>query len=155
MIIKNYKELERVVEKLRKNGKKIVTCNGSFDLMHAGHLKFLKEAKEQGDVLIIGLNTDKSIKKYKSKDRPIIDEKNRIAMMDAIRYVDYVVLFDEVEPRKLLSIIKPDVHVNGEEYGKDCIEAPVVRKYGGKIHIVKKAKGLSTSNIIKKIKSLL
>ena len=141
-----------LADRLRKEGKRIVTTNGSFDLLHAGHLQLLKEAKEQGDVLIVGLNSDASVKQYKSKDRPIIPQEYRAEMLAAIRYVDYVVIMDEPEIAvPLVTMVKPDVHVNGSEYGENCIEAGAVKKNGGRLHIVKLKEGLSTTEIVGKI----
>lgn len=147
-------QLEKKVAQLRAQEKKIATLNGSFDLMHAGHLHMIYEASQVADILILALNSDQSIKQYKSPARPIIPLEYRLQMMAAIEFVDYVTWFDETDPRKLLSIIKPDVHVNGAEYGENCIEADVVKQYGGKVHIVDLVQGLSTTQIIKKIKSL-
>lgn len=147
-------ELKRVIENLRNKNKKtrIVTCNGSFDILHAGHVYFLKEAKKQGNVLVVMLNSDKSIKKYKSKDRPINKEKNRAEVVAALEFVDYVTVFPETTPIKTLDMIKPDVHANGEEYGKDCIEAKTVNKYGGRLYLIKKFRDFSTTGMIRKIK---
>lgn len=145
-------DLERKVEELKKENKTIVSLNGSFDLLHAGHLQIIYEASLQGDVLIVALNTDMSIKKYKNIKRPIIPLKYRLQQMAAIGFVDFVTYFDEVNPINILGIIKPNVHVNGAEYGKDCIEAPIVSLHGGKIHIVDLVPSLSTTNIIEKIK---
>jgi D-beta-D-heptose 7-phosphate kinase/D-beta-D-heptose 1-phosphate adenosyltransferase len=138
---------------LRTQGKRIVTINGSFDLLHAGHLFILEEARRQGDVLIVGLNSDASVKRYKSADRPLIPEAERAQMLLGLRCVDYVHVFDEDVPMPFLEEVRPDVHVNGSEYGADCVEAPTVRKHGGLIHIVEKIPGLSTSQIIAKIKT--
>lgn len=140
---------------LRAQGKRIVTLNGSFDLLHAGHLHILEEARRQGDVLVVGLNSDASVRRYKSADRPLIGEADRARMLLALRCVDYVHVFDEDAPMAFLGEIKPDVHVNGPEYGADCIEAPTVARHGGRIHIVEKIPGLSTSAIIGKIKNAL
>lgn len=120
--------------------------------MHAGHLQILYEASLQGEVLIVALNTDASIKKYKSEKRPIIPLKYRIQQIAALEFVDYVTYFEETDPRNILSLIQPDVHVNGSEYGQNCIEAEIVKKNGGKIYIVDLVPSLSTSNIIEKIK---
>ncbi len=141
------------VEELRTECKTIATINGSFDLLHAGHLHIIYEASLQADVLIVALNSDSSIKTYKSKKRPIIALKYRLEMMAAITFVDYVTWFNETTPLALLELIQPDVHINGAEYGENCIEADIVKKYGGKIHIVDLIPGLSTSNIIEKIKT--
>ncbi|EKE20978.1 MAG: heptose adenosyltransferase [uncultured bacterium] len=144
--------LEEKVKELRVQNKTIATLNGSFDLLHAGHLQIIYEASNQSDVLIVALNTDDSIKKYKSINRPIIPLKYRLQMISALEFVDFVTYFEETDPIKILDIIKPDVHVNGIEYGQKCIEADIVKKNKGKIHIVDLADGLSTTQIIKKIK---
>jgi rfaE bifunctional protein nucleotidyltransferase chain/domain len=149
--IKSIKEIENIVKNLRKERKKIVTINGAFDIVHVGHLKILKEAKKQGDILIVGLNSDKSIKMNKGPKRPINNENDRAKILAALDVVDYVVIFNEKDPRKLLSVIKPNVHVNGSEYGEKCIEADVVKKYGGRMHTVKLKKGHSTTNLIRKV----
>lgn len=146
--------LENTVADLRKQGKTIATLNGSFDLMHAGHLHIIFEASKMGDVLIVALNTDNSIQKYKSPDRPIVPLEFRLQMMSALSFVDYVTWFDETDPKKILSMIKPDVHVNGAEYGMNCIEAETVKAHGGKVHIVELVPGLSTSQILSKIHRL-
>ncbi len=147
-------QLKNWSKNLKQMGKTIVTINGSFDLLHAGHLEILKEAKNQGDVLLIGLNSDSSVKKYKGPKRPIVDENNRAKMLLALEYVDYVHVFKEDNPIKFLSEVFPHVHVNGSEYGKNCIEADIVKKGKGVIHVVNLVPGLSTSNIINKIKEL-
>jgi rfaE bifunctional protein nucleotidyltransferase chain/domain len=145
------KNLIAKVDELRAAGKSIATLNGSFDLMHAGHLHIVFEASQVCDVLIVALNTDRSIQEYKSPKRPIVPLEYRLQMMAALGFVDYVTWFDETDPRRILGEIKPDVHVNGAEYGENCIEAPVVKENGGRIHIVKLVPGLSTSQILKKI----
>lgn len=143
---------EKILE-LRQEGKTIATLNGSFDLLHAGHLKMIHEASQQADVLLLALNSDSSIQKYKSPLRPIVPLENRLEMVAALQFVDYVTYFNETDPIAFLKQVKPDVHVNGAEYGDECIEAKVVKKHGGRIHIVQLVPGLSTSNLIKKIKS--
>ena len=152
MKIKTREEISKISEDLKKKGKVIVSCNGSFDLLHIGHVKFLQEAKKQGDVLIVGLNSDSSIKSYKSSDRPIIGEKYRGEMVSAFECVDYVTIYDEKDSLAFVESVKPNVHVNGAEYGMDCIEAHLVKKYGGKIHLVPKFEGFSTTELISKIK---
>ena len=144
-------DIEKTVSDLKEQGKKVVTLNGSFDLLHAGHLHIIYEASMQGDCLILALNSDSSIKKYKSPLRPIIQLENRLQMVAALEFVDYVTWFEETDPRELLKIIKPDVHVNGAEYGSECIESGVVMENGGKIHIANLKPSLSTSHLIEKI----
>jgi D-beta-D-heptose 7-phosphate kinase/D-beta-D-heptose 1-phosphate adenosyltransferase len=138
---------------LKAQGKRVVTINGSFDLLHAGHVHILEEAKAQGDVLIVGLNSDASVKAYKGESRPIVPEGERARMLLALRAVDFVHIFDETEPMPFLAEIKPLVHVNGSEYGPDCIEAPLVKANGGRIHIVSKIPGLSTSALLARIRA--
>lgn len=150
--IKIREEIWEIAENLKKQGKKIVTCNGCFDILHAGHIKFLKEAKEQGDVLIVGLNSDSSVKENKGKERPINNENDRAEILAALETVNYVTIFNEKTPIKFLETIKPDIHCNGEEYGENCIEAKTVKKHGGKIHLINLKEGFSTTNLIKKTK---
>lgn len=139
---------------VRKARKSLVSLNGSFDLFHAGHLFILFEASRQADILIVALNSDESIKRYKSPDRPIIPLKERLELIGALECVDYVTWFDETDPREVLSLLRPDVHVNGAEYGENCIEAEVVKKAGGRLHLVQRIDGLSSSAIIRKIHEL-
>lgn len=147
-------QLAGLSKKLKTEGKTVATLNGSFDFMHAGHLHIIFEASQVADVLIVALNTDRSIQAYKSADRPIIALNYRLEMMAALGFVDYVTWFDETDPRQVLSVIQPDVHVNGAEYGEDCIEKGTVKAHGGRMHIVSLLPGLSTSTILKKIQQL-
>lgn len=147
-------KIEETVKDLRLRKKTIATLNGSFDLLHAGHLEIIFQASLQADILIVALNTDKSIQQYKDVKRPIIPLEQRILLIAALEMVDYVTYFNDINPRGLLMKIQPDVHVNGSEYGENCVEADVVRMQGGRIHIVKKIPGLSTSHIINKIKEI-
>lgn len=144
-------QIPSLVRGLREIGKSVVTINGSFDMLHAGHVYILTEAKRQGDVLIVGLNSDASIKQYKGPNRPIIPQEYRARMLCALQCVDYVNLFDEPECLAFVESVKPDVHVNGGEYGPDCIEAGIVRQNGGRVHIVERIPCISTSEIIQKI----
>lgn len=146
-------DIEQKTNEIKKENK-LVTLNGSFDLLHAGHLWMLRQAKAQGDKLLVALNSDSSIRQYKSPLRPIVSLDHRLEMMAAICYVDYVTWFEELNPLKILSLIKPHVHVNGSEYGKDCIEADLIRNQGGVLHIVPLKEGLSTSNIVEKIRTI-
>ncbi|MDF2576613.1 MAG: hldC [Chlamydiales bacterium] len=147
-------QIEVMVQSLRAQGKSIATLNGSFDLMHAGHLHILYEASKVADVLIVALNSDESIRKYKSKLRPIVSLEYRLQIMAAIGFVDYVTWFEETDPCSLLARISPDIHVNGIEYGLNCIEADTIRQCGGKLHLVDRIPGLATTEIIQKIQSL-
>lgn len=140
--------LGQLASTLRAKGKRIVTINGSFDILHSGHLYILDEARQQGDVLIVGLNSDASVKTYKGPDRPIVPESDRAEMLLALRMVDYVHIFDETDPIAFLKAIQPDVHVNGAEYGENCIESDTVKRGGGRVHIVGRLPGLSTSRLV-------
>lgn len=146
-------EVFKRVEVLKAEGKVIVTTNGSFDLLHAGHLHTLYEGKKLGDVFIVALNTDASIRSYKGPSRPIIPLKYRLQMLAALSFVDFITYFDESDPRKLLKEIGPHVHVNSAEYGDNCIEKEVVEDGGGYVKLIEKIDGLSTSEVIKKIRA--
>ena len=150
-ILKFYHSLIETVGKIREENNTIVTINGSFDIIHSGHIYILEEAKKQGDVLIVLLNSDKSVKKYKGPVRPINSERDRARVLSALEMVDYVVLFNTLTPNDLLEKIKPDVHCNGSEWGKNCVEREVVERYGGRIHILKEKRAKSTTDLIEKI----
>lgn len=134
-------------DSIRNSGKTIATLNGSFDLMHAGHLHILYEASKQADILLVALNSDLSIKKYKSPLRPMIPLEFRLQMISAIEFVDFVTWFDETDPCRILQDIKPDIHVNGSEYRELCLEESVVPR----VHYVDLIPGLSTSQIVENI----
>lgn len=149
--IKSQKEIVKIVQELKRKGKKIVTYNGSFDILHPGHIESLKEAKKQGDILIIPLNSDKSVRLYKGPNHPINSQKKRTQALSALKYIDYVVLFDEINCKNILNKIKPHIHCNGSDWGKSCLERSIIETNGGKIHILKWQSGFSTSELIKKI----
>jgi len=140
--------LAQLATTLRAKGKRIVTINGTFDVLHGGHLHILNEARQRGDILIVGLNSDAAVKSHKGPNRPIVPEYQRAEMLLALRMVDYVHIFDEPDPIAFLKELKPDVHVNGSEYGENCIESETVRRGGGSIHIVNRIPELSTSRLI-------
>lgn len=150
--IKSLKELKKIVERLKKSGKKIVFTNGCFDLLHAGHLYCLEKAKKLGDVLIVGINSDGSVKKLKGKDRPIVNEKLRSYLISGFACVDYCVVFEEDTPLKVIKTIKPDIIVKGSDYKKNqVVGKEIVEGYGGKVKIIPLLPGLSTTSLIKKI----
>jgi rfaE bifunctional protein nucleotidyltransferase chain/domain len=153
--IKSFGEILEIVEKAKAAGRKIVTTNGSFDIFHAGHVELLQKAKEKGDVLIVGVNSDKSVRTYKKKPgRPIVPEKYRAETVAAVGYVDFVFLFDDLIPNPWLDQIRPDVHSNSAEYGAKCVEMEVLEKYGGELHLVPREEiPLSTSDIEAKIRA--
>jgi len=143
--------LQEKGEELREKGLTIATLNGSFDLLHAGHLHIIYEASRQADILIVALNTDASIKKYKSPQRPFVSLEDRLQMVAALECVDYVTWFDETTPNRFIKTIKPHVHVNGAEYGADPVEGEAVKKVGARLHLVDRVEGLSTTELVKKI----
>lgn len=145
------RSLRGLAATLRAKGKRVVTVNGSFDVLHAGHLHILSEAQRQGDVLIVGLNSDTSVRSLKGPTRPIVSDQMRAQMLLGLRVVDYVHVFDELDPINFLNEIRPDVHVNGAEYGEDCVEREVVIRNGGRLHLVSRIPNLSTSNILKQL----
>ena len=150
--ITTLKKLIPIVQRLKNQNKKIVTTNGVFDILHIGHVKYLEEAKKLGDILIVGVNTDFSVKQIKGNKRPINDEKSRTGVLAGLESVDYVFLFNEKDPRGWLSKIKPDFHVKAGDYSlNQIIEKNVVEKNKGKVAIAKIENGYSTTGIIKKI----
>jgi D-beta-D-heptose 7-phosphate kinase/D-beta-D-heptose 1-phosphate adenosyltransferase len=150
--VKSLATLKRIVAGLKKSGKKIVFTNGCFDLMHFGHAKYLEDARKEGDVLIVAVNSDSSIKRIKSEKRPIVDERNRLRLVAALESVDYVTLFSEDTPLKTIRALKPDVLVKGADWNQDdVVGGDFVRSYGGCVSTVKLVQGLSTSNLIYKI----
>lgn len=142
---------------LRESGKKLVTVNGAFDILHAGHLDQLEEAKQQGNVLFLGVNSDVSIKNEKGPTRPYITGEARVAMVAALACVDYVILIDAPYNKVqdiLIDTVQPQVHVNGPDYGapETWVEWPVMQKYGTRGHTVPRRNDFSTSDLIKKIR---
>lgn len=146
--IKTYEEISSLIREFKSKGKKIVFTNGCFDLLHLGHIKYLEEAKKFGDLLIIGLNSDSSVRKIKGKKRPINSEYDRAYVLAAIEVVDYLVIFNEETPYDLINLIKPDVLVKGGDYS---INEIVGQEFANEVKIVEFIKGKSTSKIIKRI----
>jgi len=150
-----YITLKDLLEKLsqfRKQGKKIVFTNGCFDIMHLGHVRYLAAAKDKGEILIVGLNSDKSANTIKGGKRPIINEDQRAEVLASLEYVDYVTTFDEADPLKLIQAIKPDVLVKGADWPEDkIIGADFVKNNGGQVVRVPLVPKISTSSIIQKI----
>ena len=141
-----------VVQKLRKENKKIVFTNGCFDILHLGHVKYLKESAKLGDVLIVGINSDSSVKKLKGSSRPINNQNDRAQLLCEVNLADYAIIFDEDTPSNLLKEIKPDIYTKGADYTLETLpETPVVQSYGGKIEFIKFVEGKSTTNIINKM----
>ena len=137
--------------RLRAAGKKVVFTNGCFDLMHAGHAGYLQFARQQGDVLVVGLNTDASVRRHKGDKRPIVDEQNRARMIAALECVDYVTWFDEDEPKELIAELQPDVLVKAEDWAHYISGREIVEARGGKVVLAPMVAGLSTTKLIEKI----
>ncbi len=144
--------LSQTAKNLRAGGKTLATLNGSFDLLHAGHLFILHEAAKQADILLVALNSDASIQRYKGASRPIISLQHRLEMIAAIEFVDFVTWFEEDDPRSFLRCVSPEVHVNGAEYGSECIEAETVRSLGARLYLVERIPALASSQIVSKIR---
>ena len=148
-----YKEtIEKFIDKLKQEGKKIVFTNGVFDILHVGHLTYLEEAKAYGDVLIVGVNSDASVKKNKGDKRPINTEQDRAKMLLGLKAVDYTVIFNEKTPIEIINKIKPDIHIKGGDYKKeDLPETKVVEENGGEVKILSFVDNKSTTGVIEKI----
>ena len=141
--------LDIFFSKIRSENKKIVFTNGCFDIIHPGHIHVLSQAKLLGDILVVGLNSDKSVKKLKGKERPFVNEFDRAKILLSIKYVDYVIIFDELTPRKIIEKIKPDTLVKGGDYiVDDIVGSKFVINSGGRVEIVKFLDGYSSSNYI-------
>lgn len=147
-------DLRVKIEAERKKHKTIALANGGFDLLHIGHIRYLRAAKETADILIVALNSDRSLKRLKGDKRAIIDEKGRIRIISSFEFVDYVTVFDEYTVDSLLLVLKPDFHCKGSDYSVDTVpEKETVKSYGGKIAVVGGDKIRSTSEIIKRIRN--
>ena len=144
--------LTEACQQLKKAGKTVVFTNGCFDILHRGHVDYLSKARALGDILIVGVNTDASVRRLKGDNRPIVQEDDRAAVLAALRVVDYVCLFDEDTPYELIRALVPDILVKGADWsvgdivGKDIVEAA-----GGTVHTIEFLPNRSTTNIIQKI----
>ena len=141
-----------LIDKLHQNGKTVVATNGCFDILHVGHVRYLEKTKSFADVLIVLLNSDKSVKSIKGPTRPINNENDRAEVLCALKSVDYVVLFDEDSPRNLLDEMKPDVYTKGADYTMETLpEADIMKKNGTRVEFIEFVQGKSTTNIINKV----
>ncbi len=146
--------LEAFIRELRNQKKTIAFTNGCFDIIHTGHVRYLKKSAQFADILIVGLNSDSSVKKLKGASRPINNELDRAEVLSAFEVVDYVVIFEEDTPINLLEIIKPDVYTKGADYTLETLpEAKTVLKNNGRVEFINFVEGKSTTNIINKIES--
>lgn len=141
-----------LVARLRRSGKRVVFTNGVFDILHRGHVEYLTKARSFGDLLIVGLNTDASVRRLKGPTRPVQSERDRAAVLLGLRAVDYVTLFGEDTPDKLIRSIRPDVLVKGADYREsEIVGTTFVKSYGGRVRRVKLTPGRSTSSILKRV----
>ncbi len=144
--------LSKKILKHKKAGKKIAFTNGCFDIIHLGHVSYLEKAKEGNRILIVGLNSDKSIQRIKGKTRPIISQKERAGVLAALTCVDYIVIFNEDTPYETIKKLQPDILIKGADWkGKETVGSDIVKANGGRIEYIKYISGISTTNIIKKI----
>jgi rfaE bifunctional protein nucleotidyltransferase chain/domain len=154
-IVLSREELVRRVATARENGARIVLANGCFDVLHVGHVRYLAGARELGDVLIVGINSDQQVAAQKGHDRPVLPAAERAEIVSALESVSYVTIFDEPTVEQLLLALKPDVHAKGTDYTTDTVpERDVVRSYGGHVAIVGDPKDHSTSEIISRLGGL-
>jgi rfaE bifunctional protein nucleotidyltransferase chain/domain len=150
--IKTLAELRKIVVSEKARGKTIVLANGCFDLFHVGHIRYLRGARSRGDLLVVGLNSDRSVRRLKGRGRPILPQEERAEILAAFSFVDYVVIFPEPNVEKLLLALKPDVHVKGSDYSEDTVpERETVKAYGGQVAIAGGPKIRNTSEIIDRI----
>ena len=150
--IQSLDRLKKIMSGLKKQGQKIVFTNGCFDLLHVGHVRYLTKARAMGDLLVVGLNTDRSVRTIKGDKRPIVSEKERAEVLAALEIVDYVVLFDEPDPLRLIIALKPDILVKGADWSKDeIVGGEAVEKAGGKVVRIPLVPGSSSTGVIEKI----
>jgi len=147
--IKERKELLRIIKNLKAKGKRVVFTNGCFDLLHLGHVRYLEEAKALGDVLVVGVNSDSSVRKLKGPKRPILPEEERTEILSGLACVDYITIFNEADPLKLITSLKPNLLVKGGDWAREQIVGrEVVERSGGELVIIPFVQGASTSNVI-------
>lgn len=152
--LKSLEEIKAIVVDARTNGKKVAFTNGCFDLLHRGHVHVLRAARACADLLIVGINSDQSVKQIKGPKRPLLPESDRCELLGAMEMVDFVILFNEPDPYNLISAIRPDVLVKGGDWKTEkIIGADMVEEAGGRVVVVPYIKGFSTTEIIERIKN--
>ncbi len=151
--LKTWEEIKKISLELKRKSEKIVFTNGCFDILHAGHIKYLTEAKALGNILILGLNSDASVKRLKGNDRPINNEQDRSVVLSALCSVSYIVIFNENTPYELIDIIKPDILVKGGDWKpEDIVGSDIVNTYNGVVKSLSFIEGKSTTDIVNKLK---
>jgi rfaE bifunctional protein nucleotidyltransferase chain/domain len=147
--------LKDKLEELRKKGKKIAFTNGCFDILHVGHVRYLREAKKTADVLVLALNSDSSVRSLKGEERPLMNEKERAEILAALEFIDFVTIFNELTPLELINYLKPDILIKGGDWPEEkVVGREEVKKWGGRVAIIPEVEGKSTTNIVEKIKKL-
>ena len=150
--IKKRDDLQRIIQDLKANGKRIIFTNGCFDLLHIGHVRYLEEAKSLGDILVVGVNSDASVRSLKGPSRPILPEAERAEILSGLGCVDYVTIFDEPTPFNLISLLLPHILVNGGDWTKEeTVGWETVERTGGEVVILSFVEGASTSHLIETI----
>ena len=151
--MKSLDELRSIAVQARRDGKAIVFTNGCFDLLHRGHVHVLREAKALGDILIVALNSDRSVREIKGPKRPVLPESDRVELVAALEMVDYVALFDEPDPHEMIAALRPNVLVKGGDWGaEEIVGSDIVKQDGGKVAVIPYLKGFSTTEIIERIR---
>lgn len=152
--IKTIEEIAEIANALKKRGKKFVFTNGCFDLLHLGHVRYLQKARALGDALVVGLNSDESVRMLKGRNRPIVPENERAEVLAALECVDYIAIFGEKRINSLIEALKPDIYAKGGDYTLDTLdqgERKLIEGLGIEIHLIKKIEGASTTELIEKI----
>ena len=146
--------LSKKLDALRKKGKKIAFTNGCFDILHVGHVRYLREARKTADVLILALNSDASVRSIKGEKRPLVTETERAEVLSALEFIDFVTIFDELTPLELIKYLKPDVLIKGGDWPEEkVVGRDEVKQWGGRVAIIPEVQGKSTTNIVEKIKT--
>lgn len=150
--IKTLEELKQIVNEAKSKGLKVVTTNGCFEILHIGHVRYLQSAKQLGDILIVAINSDSSVTKIKGSKRPLVPQEERAEVLSALSCVDYVMIFNELDPTHFLQELRPDIHVKGADYTIDrIVEREAVESIGAKLYLLPGAEGKSTTNLINTI----
>lgn len=155
-VVRVWNDLAAVLEARRARGERIVSTNGVFDVLHVGHLRYLQAARNLGDLLVVGVNTDAGTRRLKGPTRPFMPEAERAEMLAALACVDYVTFFDEPTPVEWLKVVRPQIHVKGGDYKvEELPETAIVRRYGGEVVTVPFVAGRSTTDLIERIAATL
>jgi rfaE bifunctional protein nucleotidyltransferase chain/domain len=149
------KTLKEILDTVRNEGKKIAFTNGCFDILHVGHVRYLREAKKTADILVLALNSDSSVRSIKGEKRPLVGEEERAEILAALEFIDFVTIFQELTPLELISYLKPDILIKGGDWQEDkVVGRDEVKKWGGRVILIPEVEGKSTTNIVEKIKNV-